>query len=64
MGGGLPRLSVEFLLVDGTRRRYGVGSEVTVGAAKQAIWENWPEGGAQPLARMDCFSNAYSSRAF
>lgn len=44
LGSTLPRLSIEFLLMNGTRRRYQVGGEMTVGRVKEAVWGAWPEG--------------------
>jgi len=44
LGRTVPRLYVEFLLVDGSRKAYQIGSEMTVGAVKKAVWNAWPEG--------------------
>jgi len=44
MGSKPPWHLVELLLVDGTRKRYDVGGEVSVGGVKRDVWEGWPEG--------------------
>lgn len=41
----MPQVSLTFLLVSGRRRTMSFDHEITVGRAKELIWNAWPNGG-------------------